>query len=75
MSGPQGHSEAISQNTLEGNGLNPPPIGPLEILAADLTYFMLFETSSGNCFDRNKPEGEVTFVSTEPDGLLPTDGC
>lgn len=64
----------IAQNKLLGNGLNPPPIG-LEVLAADLTYFDIFDGSSGNCFEKNKPKDDFTFVSSEPDGLLPTDGC
>ena len=62
----------MAQNKLFGNGLNPPPI-PVAFLAADATYFE-FEGSSGNCFEKNKPAG-FTFVSSEPDGLLPTDGC
>jgi hypothetical protein len=61
---------------VSGNGGSPPGDGmggpgPLDILAADLTYFE-FEGSSGNCFKKNKPAG-FTFVSS--DGQLPTDGC
>jgi hypothetical protein len=71
---PEANNNLISLNKLNGNGLNPPP-GPLAALAADLTYFNLFEASSGNCFEKNKPKGQITHVSSEPDGELPTDGC
>jgi len=70
---PSANNNLISLNKLNGNGLTPPP-GPLGALAADITYFNLIEPSSGNCFEKNKPEG-FTFVSSEPDGQLPTDGC
>jgi parallel beta-helix repeat protein len=69
---PAANDNLVAQNKLFGNGLNPPPI-PVAFLAADATYFQ-FEGSSGNCFEKNKPAG-FTFVSSEPDGLLPTDGC
>ena len=70
---PSVNNNLISLNKLKDNGLKPPP-GPLGALAADLTYFSL-EPSSGNCFEKNKPKGQVTYVSSEPDGELPTDGC
>ena len=38
----------------------PPPAGP--------------EPGVGNCFKKNRPS-TFTFFSSEPDGLLPTDGC
>ena len=69
---PRANDNLIAQNRLFGNGANPPPI-PTSFLAADATYFE-FEGSAGNCFEKNKPSG-FTFVSSEPDGLLPTDGC
>jgi cytochrome c peroxidase len=69
---PAVNNNRVSQNKLSGNGLSPPPI-PIAFLAADITYFE-FEGSSGNCFEKNKPAG-FTFVSSQPDGLLPTDGC
>ena len=52
--------------------------GPLDFLAADITYFQV-EGSSGNCFEKNKPSG-FTYFSSEPpfppaSGPLPTDGC
>jgi hypothetical protein len=68
---PAANDNLVSQNTVSGNGGSPPG-GPLDFLAADLTYFDLFEGSSGNCFEKNKPAG-FTFISSE--GTLPTDGC
>ena len=38
----------------------PPPFGP--------------EPGVGNCFEGNQPS-TFTFFSSEPDGLLPSDGC
>jgi hypothetical protein len=75
---PSVNNNLVSQNKVRGNGTNPPPVGPpLVDLAADLTYFSAGaaagESSSGNCFKKNKPAG-YTFVSSEPGGL-PTDGC
>jgi hypothetical protein len=69
---PAVNNNRVSQNKLFGNGLSPPPV-PVAFLAADATYFQ-FEGSSGNCFEKNKPAG-FAFVSSEPDGQLPTDGC
>jgi hypothetical protein len=77
---PSVNNNLVSQNKVNGNGLNPPTdpdFIPISFLAADLTYFSVpeaGETSSGNCFKKNKPAG-YTFVSSEPDGELPTDGC
>ena len=73
------NNNLVAQNQVRGNGTNPPPVGPpLVDLAADLTYFsagaLAGESSSGNCFEKNKPPG-YTQVSSEPDGQLPTDGC
>lgn len=72
---PAANDNRIAQNRVRGNGGSPPGggAGPLDFLAADITYFEL-EGSSGNCFEKNKPRG-FTFVSSEPDGELPTDGC
>ena len=69
---PAANNNLVSQNMVFGNGLSAPPI-PVAFLAADIAYFE-FEGSSGNCFAKNKPAG-FTFVSSQPDGLLPTDGC
>jgi len=76
---PAVNNNLVSQNKVSGNGGSPPGggAGPLDFLAADITYFTspaFGENSSGNCFEKNKPSG-FTFVSSEPDGLLPTDGC
>jgi hypothetical protein len=75
---PAVNDNLVSKNKVRGNGGTPPGDGmggpgPLDFLAADITYFEA-EGSSGNCFEKNRPEG-FTFVSSEPDGLLPTDGC
>jgi len=74
---PSVSNNLIAQNKVSGNGTNPPPIA-IGFLAADLTYFSAGqdagESNSGNCFEKNKPRG-FTFVSSEPDGELPTDGC
>jgi hypothetical protein len=69
---PAVNNNLVSQNKVSGNGTSPPPI-PVAFLAADITYFE-FEGSSGNCFEKNKPSG-FTFVSSQPGGQLPTDGC
>jgi hypothetical protein len=69
---PAVNNNVIAQNKVSGNGLNAPPI-PIAFLAADITYYE-FEGSSGNCFEKNKPSG-FSFVSSQPDGQLPTDGC
>jgi Right handed beta helix region len=69
---PAANNNVIALNKLSGNGQNAPPI-PIAFLASDITYFE-FEGSSGNCFAKNKWAG-FSFVSSQPDGLLPTDGC
>ncbi len=70
---PSVSNNLVSLNKMSGNGGSPPG-GPLDFLAADITYFEQ-EGSSGNCFEKNKPKNGFTFVSSEPDGELPTDGC
>ena len=69
---PESSNNLISRNTLERNGLDPDETDA-SFLAADLTYADSGD-SSGNCFENNKPEG-YTYISTEEDGELPTDGC
>jgi parallel beta-helix repeat protein len=69
---PAVNNNRVTHNKLARNGQNAPPI-PIAFLASDVTYFQ-FEDSSGNCFEKNKPLG-FTFISSEPNGLLPTDGC
>jgi parallel beta-helix repeat protein len=73
---PSVNNNLIALNTVLRNGGQPPLI-PISFLAADITYFsspLFGEDSSGNCFEKNKPAG-FSFISSEPDGLLPTDGC
>lgn len=92
---PSVNDNLISQNKLSGNGTNPPggPFEPIQFLAADLTYFSAWpppfppglpfpESSSGNCFEKNKPKGGFTISSYDTfpafggtNGPLPTDGC
>jgi len=71
---PAANNNVVSLNKLSGNGTNPPG-GALDFLAADLVYYDLFGGSSGNCFEKNKPKNGYTFVSSEPDGELPTSEC
>jgi len=78
---PSVSNNLIAQNKVSGNGTSPPGggAGPLDFLAADLSYFSAGpdagEFNSGNCFEKNKPKNGFTFFSSEPDGELPTDGC
>jgi hypothetical protein len=62
----------VQLNKMRNNGTNP-QAGPLNFLAADLTYFDVVDGSTGNCFKKNKPKNGFTVVSSE--GVLPTDGC
>jgi hypothetical protein len=77
---PSVNNNLIAKNQVWNNGLHPPTEPPFDLinfLAADLTYFSdagPYESSSGNCFKKNKPVS-LTFFSSEPDGQLPTDGC
>ena len=66
----------VARNILKQNGLAPPAAHPLAPLANDVIYLQTppFEPGVGNCFENNEPE-TFTFYSSEPDGLLPTDGC
>jgi parallel beta-helix repeat protein len=89
---PSVNNNLISQNKMDGNGGSPPGggAGPLDFLAADISYLSFWqippspESSSGNCFEKNKPENGFTFsaFSAPPfppfngvPGVLPTDGC
>ena len=75
ISDPASNDNLVAANEVYDNGLNPSDAG-LDFLAADLTYFDIGDGSSGNCFKRNnRPPDDYTFVSSEPDGELPTDGC
>jgi hypothetical protein len=69
---PDASRNLVQLNYLSNNGTNP-QAGPLNFLAADLTYFDAGDGSTGNCFKKNKPKNGFTFVSSE--GVLPTDGC
>jgi hypothetical protein len=69
---PQANNNLIAQNKLSGNAGNPPPPGSV-LPNVDLLYGQLEPDSGGNCFEKNKPKGGLTFFST--DGELPTDGC
>ena len=71
---PQANNNLVSQNKLSGNAGEPPPPGGT-LPAVDLLYAQFEPDSGGNCFKKNKPKSGLTFVSTEPDGELPTDGC
>jgi hypothetical protein len=73
---PSSNDNLVYLNTLSGNGASPPP---LPIPGVDILYLQTPppdgpEPGTGNCFEKNKPDG-FTFFSSEPDGLLPTDGC
>ena len=70
---PQASNNLITRNTLERNGLNPDETD-VSALAADISYFD-GGGSSGNCFENNKPAGEYSYLSSEADSELPTDGC
>jgi hypothetical protein len=66
----------IRKNRLIDNGANPPPIG---LPGVDILYIQTPppfgpEPGVGNCFEGNQPS-TFTFFSSEPDGLLPSDGC
>jgi hypothetical protein len=70
---PSSNNNLVTLNLLRDNGQNPPPLG---IPGVDILYLQTppFEPGTGNCFKKNLPK-TFTFFSSEPDGLLPTDGC
>lgn len=71
---PSANDNLVYLNKLVDNGMHPPPLFDLlDIPGVDILYLQL-EPASGNCFEKNKPDG-FTFFSTEPDGELPSDGC
>ena len=72
ITSPEASNNLVQLNYLSGNG-NAPMAGPLNFLAADVTYFDLGDGSTGNCFKKNKPKNGFTVVSSA--GVLPTDGC
>jgi parallel beta-helix repeat protein len=71
---PSANNNLVSLNKFSGNGRIPPGTTPLP--SVDILYVQTkpFEPGTGNCFEKSKPAG-FTFYSSEPDGLLPTDGC
>jgi hypothetical protein len=73
---PSANNNKVILNLLRDNGQNPPPI---PIPGVDILYVQTPppvgpEPGTGNCFEGNLPD-TLTFFSSEPDGLLPTDGC
>lgn len=73
---PSSNNNHIARNHLVGNGTGVPPV-PLP--GVDILYVQTPppagpEPGIGNCFEDNRPAAH-TFFSSEPDGLLPTDGC
>jgi hypothetical protein len=65
----------VSLNKLSGNATLPPQDWPLPLPAVDILFVQtpqFGETGTGNCFEKNKPDG-FTYFSSE--GALPTDGC
>jgi len=79
---PRSNNNLVSLNKVSGNGTSPPPGAPFP--PVDLLYAQAEPGASGNCFEKNKPDG-YTYFSTEPpfpfgpppfgSGPLPTDGC
>jgi hypothetical protein len=67
---PAANNNLVYLNKLSDNGGNSLPLG---IPSVDILYLQLLEPASGNCFEKNKPNG-FTFFSF-PGGELPTDGC
>ncbi len=67
---PAANDNLVTLNWLTDNGASPPPLG---IPGVDILYLQLFEPASGNCFEKNKPDGFSFFSIPGPD--LPTDGC
>jgi parallel beta-helix repeat protein len=78
---PASNDNLVAQNRLSGNGIIPPGLTPFP--PVDLLYVQ-FEPASGNCFEKNKPDGYTYFSTESPfpfgpppfgTGPLPTDGC
>jgi parallel beta-helix repeat protein len=66
---PAANDNLIALNKLSGNGIIPPGLTPFP--PVDLLYVQ-FESASGNCFAKNKPDNFTYFSIL---GALPTDGC
>ena len=69
---PQANNNLIALNYVSDNGGSPP--GGFPLPPVDLLYVQFEPGAGGNCFEKNKPR-TFSFFSSEPDGLLPTDGC
>ena len=73
---PSSNNNLILWNFLNNNGtgIPPVPIPPVDLLYVQTPPPAGPEPGIGNCFKNNQPAA-ASFFSTEPDGLLPTDGC
>ena len=73
LADPSADFNTIAGNHLSDNGGNPPPLG---IPGVDILYLQVppTEPGVGNCFEKNRPK-DFTFLSSEPGGQLPDDGC
>jgi hypothetical protein len=74
---PSANNNLVTKNLLKNNGASPPPFLPLP--GVDILYIQTPppfgpEPGTGNCFQNNFPAG-FTYLSSQPDGELPTDGC
>jgi hypothetical protein len=76
IASPSADNNRIFLNTLtnNGGGVPPIPIPPVDILYVQTPPPFGPEPGVGNCIENNFPSTH-TFFSSEPDGLLPTDGC
>ena len=73
---PSANNNLIFWNRMVDNGTGVPPIPlpPVDFLYIQTPPPAGPEPGTGNCFRANHPS-DFTFFSSEPDGLLPTDGC
>ena len=73
---PSSNDNLILWNFLNNNGTGVPPvpIPPVDLLFVTTPPPAGPEPGTGNCFKNNQP-ATASFFSSQPDGLLPTDGC
>ncbi|MEM7411388.1 MAG: DUF1565 domain-containing protein [Myxococcota bacterium] len=73
---PSANNNSIFANRFIDNagGVPPIPLPPVDILYFQTPPPAGPEPGIGNCFQGNRPS-DLTFFSSQPDGLLPTDGC